>query len=148
MREGGATVVAHAWTPTHMLAIGTPGRRLLGNPSRKRARPASSTRLRRDFAENVTTEGIDLLAFWHARAHRREDVLLEHIVASVRCATRSAPSTTWQAISIFPREGIFSAVALEGARSTWATRWKSSHSATVIPSYPARRLAELVAATR
>ncbi len=112
--EGGATVVAHRGLDTDAHA-GDWHRQvsLLAWESIEKARATGLDVVEGDFAENVTTEGIDLLALpLGTRVRIGEDVLLELSQIGKVCHTKCAIYHL-AGDCIFPREGIFF-VALEG----------------------------------
>ena len=86
---------------------------LLAWESIEKARATGLDVVEGDFAENVTTEGIDLLALpLGTRVRIGEDVLLELSQIGKVCHTKCAIYHL-AGDCIFPREGIFF-VALEG----------------------------------
>ena len=112
--EGGATVVAHRGLDTDAHA-GDWHRQvsLLAWESIEKARATGLDVVEGDFAENVTTEGIDLLALpLGTRVRIGEDVLLELSQIGKVCHTKCAIYHLAGAC-IFPRAGLFFA-ALEG----------------------------------
>lgn len=112
-REGGATVVAHRGLDTDAHA-GDWHRQvsLLAWESIEKARATGLDVVEGDFAENVTTEGIDLLALpLGTRVRIGEDVLLELSQIGKVCHTKCAIYHL-AGDCIFPREGVFF-VALE-----------------------------------
>ena len=112
--EGGATGVAHRGLDTDAHA-GDWHRQvsLLAWESIEKARATGLDVVEGDFAENVTTEGIDLLALpLGTRVRIGEDVLLELSQIGKVCHTKCAIYHL-AGDCIFPREGIFF-VALEG----------------------------------
>mgnify|MGYP001639014240 CR=1 FL=1 len=103
--EGGATVVAHRGLDTDAHAGAW--------ESIEKARATGLDVVEGDFAENVTTEGIDLLALpLGTRVRIGEDVLLELSQIGKVCHTKCAIYHL-AGDCIFPREGIFF-VTLEG----------------------------------
>ena len=101
-----------------------------------------------DFAENVTTEGIDLLALpLGTRVRIGEDVLLELSQIGKVCHTKCAIYHL-AGDCIFPREGIFF-VALEGGAINVGDPVEVVSLGDGTCAYtPPEALAELAAATR
>lgn len=147
--EGGATVVAHRGLDTDAHA-GDWHRQvsLLAWESIEKARATGLDVVEGDFAENVTTEGIDLLALpLGTRVRIGEDVLLELSQIGKVCHTKCAIYHL-AGDCIFPREGIFF-VTLEGGtiqrgRLGGSRLTRRRH----LRLHPARSAGELAAATR
>ena len=147
--EGGATVVAHRGLATDAHA-GDWHRQvsLLAWESIEKARATGLDVVEGDFAENVTTEGIDLLALpLGTRVRIGEDVLLELSQIGKVCHTKCAIYHL-AGDCIFPREGIFF-VALEGGAINVGDPVEVVSLGDGTCAYtPPEALAELAAATR
>ena len=147
--EGGATVVGHRGLDTAAHA-GDWHRQvsLLAWESIEKARATGLDVVEGDFAENVTTEGIDLLALpLGTRVRIGEDVLLELSQIGKVCHTKCAIYHL-AGDCIFPREGIFF-VALEGGAINVGDPVEVVSLGDGTCAYtPPEALAELAAATR
>ena len=147
--EGGATVVAHRGLDTDAHA-GDWHRQvsLLAWESIEKARATGLDGVEGDFAENVTTEGIDLLALpLGTRVRIGEDVLLELSQIGKVCHTKCAIYHL-AGDCIFPREGIFF-VTLEGGTINVGDSVEVVSLGDGTCAYtPPEALAELAAATR
>ena len=147
--EGGATGVAHRGLDTDAHA-GDWHRQgaLLAWESIEKARATGLDVVEGDFAENVTTEGIDLLALpLGTRVRIGEDVLLELSQIGKVCHTKCAIYHL-AGDCIFPREGIFF-VALEGGAINVGDPVEVVSLGDGTCAYtPPEALAELAAATR